>query len=206
MGYFGDETFSEFLEMLKFPRGLPEIKAIVMRNLWRVGFQPMEDILNELYSKNNFAFPSARTAEVFFDNFSALWNLLGAHQDQGNYFRFSRFPRASDKRALQARMDTRVLELHALFPLVAEGAKTILPERLKYFQNITAPINPAIEQMKIILDSSSGPHDDDQMAEWDRELNGLDLILEEAFNHIGWLYVMIWRETQEPDFNSINNL
>jgi hypothetical protein len=206
MRYFGDEYFGEFLEMLNFPRALLEIKAIVMRNLWRVGFQPMEDILSELYPKDKFAFPSAKTAEVFFDNFSALWNRLAAHQEQGNYFRFFRFPKASDIKALRSRIDTRSLEIQALFPLVAEGAKMIPAERMKYFQHITAPVNPSIEQMKNILDSTAGSHNDDQIAEWERELNGLDLILEEAFNHLGWLYVMIWRETQEPDYNSINDL
>jgi hypothetical protein len=206
MRYFGDEYFNEFLQMLKFPCALPEIKAIVMRNQWRIGFQSMEEVLNEVYSKSKFAFPGARTAEVFFDNFSALWSRLGAHQEQGNYFRFFRFPKVSDLESLRARIDARSLEIRALFPLVAEGAKGIPVERLKYFHQTAAPIIPAIEHIKKILDSLTGSPDDAQIAEWERELNGIDAVLEEAFNQVGWLLVGIWRENQEPDFNSINNL
>jgi hypothetical protein len=206
MRYFGDEYFSEFLEMLKFPRALPEMKAIVMRNLWRVGFQSMEDVLKEIYLNKVFSFPGARTAELFFDNFSALWSLLQAHQEEGNHFRFAMFPKAPGLEALQARIHTRTLEIQALLPLMTEDAKAIPEERLKYFQHIASPIMPAIEQIKKILESSTGSFGEGQIAEWERELNGLDFVLEEAFNHLGWLLVMIWRENQEPDFNSINNI
>ena len=205
MYYLGDEYFSEFLEMLEFPRALPEIKAIVMRNLWRVGFQPMADVLKELYLKNEFSFPSARTAEIFFDNFSVLWNLLGAHQEQGNYFRFFRFPKALNKKGVLARIDARNLEVQALFPLVTEGAKAIPAEHLKKFHNIAAPIRPAIEQMKIIPDSTMVSFDDGQIAEWEQELNWMDIVLEEAFNHLGWLLIKVWQEKQEPDFDFVNN-
>jgi hypothetical protein len=206
MRYFGDETFGEFLEMLRFPRALPEIKAIVMRNLWRIGFQSMEDVLNEVYSKDKFAFPSPRTAEVFFDNFSGLWSLLGAHQEQGNYFRFFRFPKTFGVNSLKVRIEARSLEIRALFPLVTDWAKELPEERLKYFQQIAAPVFPAIEHIKNILnDATVSSPDDAQIAEWDRELNGIDAILEEAFNQVGWLMVGIWRKQQETDFNSVNN-
>ena len=114
MRYFGDRDFSDFLEMLKFPRTLPEIKAIVMRNLWRIRFQSMDVVLKELYSENEFSFYSARAAEVFFDNFSALWDMLGVHQEQGNFFRFFSFPKTLNEKELRARVYMRNLEIEAL--------------------------------------------------------------------------------------------
>lgn len=204
MRYFGDEYFSEFLEMLGFPRILPEIKAIIVRNLWRVRSQAMSVVLKELYPEKDFSFLRARTAEVFFDNISSLWFQLGTHQAQGNYFRFSKFPKARDKKGLRARINTRNLEIKALMPLLTDDAKTIPTEYVNEFHHVAAPIIPATDQIKIILSSTIGSFGEDQIAEWERELDSLDGVLEEAFNHLGWLWVKVWQENQNPDLDSIN--
>ena len=202
MRYLGDEYFSEYLEMLKFPRPLPEIKAIIMRNLWRMQFQPMEDVQKELYGGKSFNFPNTRSADLFFVNFSTLWTRLKTHQESGNYFRFYKFPKALDLVGLKARMVVRNLEVQALYPLMIEGTQAIPEEYKKEFYNVGAPISAAITQMRAVLDGRPDPFDETQIAEIVRELDAIDLVLEEAFNQLGWLLVRIWKKTQQPDYET----
>ena len=78
-------------------------------------------------------------------------------------------------------------------------------QHIKEFHTIASPISPAIEQMTTTLSFTGESFDDAHIAEYQRELDVIDMVLEEAFNNLGWLLVSVWRENQEPDFTSSFN-
>lgn len=191
MSYIGDEAFNSFLEKTKFPFILPELKAYALRYIWAVNMPPMGQIIEEM--KGDYRFDTVEIAQEFFSNFMGLWNELTKHQIEGNYFRFAKFPKIKTKKELLTRIFTRDCELRTLSPLLVE-TKNIHDEYAREIHAIIAQINPAIEEMKIILGSAAIPFENEKLAEWETKLDSLDTIIEEAVNQLGWLLVKIRRD------------
>lgn len=190
MSYIGDKAFISFLEKIKFPCILPEIKAVILRHIWSINMARMPLIIDEM--KGDYRFKTVEIAQEFFNNFMALWNLIGEHQE-GNYFRFAKFSKIETKKELLTRIFIRDCELRALRPLLLDEAKDVPDRHKQEFQAIVAQINPAIEEMKIILGSAAIPFEKEKLAEWETKLDGLDIIIEEAINRLGWMLVKIRR-------------
>lgn len=189
MEYIGDDTFDEYLRGLDFPLILPEIKTVILRCHFAIDMLPMQKFFDEVME--GYRFKDETGYRDFVGQLMALWNVLAAHQNEGAYFRFVRFPKPESVDDLRTRIYVRNLEIKRLVPLLAEP----IPERYaEEYRLIIAPLQDAIGLTGDVLKCLGQPHKDGMLVKWAKDLDKNDVVLEEVFNQLGWMLVRVRRD------------
>ena len=116
--YIGDIRFQTLLSNAGIARPLAEIRAIIMRDIWRLDSVSPRVTMNEILGKDfERTFPDQAGAKQFFEQFLALWNALAKHQDEKQPFRLSTFPVPKTTATLVVKLRGRIAEIKCLLPL-----------------------------------------------------------------------------------------
>jgi uncharacterized protein YchJ len=88
----------------------------------------------------------------------------------------------------------RNLEVHALYPLLSDDR---VPAENKAEQKVLVEnIGEEIEKLHRVIRETLAS-DEVSLSGWTQRMNEIDVMLEESFNQVGWLYMRIRREHPE---------
>jgi len=185
--YKNDLDFTKLLNAVGAEKELPEIRAMIMQNIWSLDFTPPSKIITKVMPNSK---ADTATTEAFIGQFLALHNQLADHQDSLNPFRLFKFNKTETYAELLRKIRHRQIELQTLMPLFDEDKNSLyLHEQHKRSLVLLTNIQDCINDIRSLLDSLDDKFEDiAQLPAADQEMTRIEKSIEDNFNELGQIF------------------